>query len=201
VTGSIRIGILGGTFDPPHIGHLIVGQDLVEALDLHELLFVVSGEPPHKEAETVTAGEIRYRMVLAAVESNDLFRASDVEIRRDGPSYSVDTLRRLKEQHPGAELYFIIGADQFAELSTWRDPEEIARLAHLVVMTRGGEDPTRIDPGVQVSYETVPVTRVDVSSTGIRDRIRRGRAVRYLVRKPVRRIIAQEGLYEDEGDA
>ncbi len=197
MTRPIRIGILGGTFDPPHLGHLMVGQDLVHHLELNELIFMPCNVPPHKDAADVSPAEIRYKMVRAAVESNDSFQASDLELRREGPSYSVDSVRALRERYPGAELYFIIGTDQFAELSTWKEPEELARLATLVVMAREGEDAQGIDPGVEVSYQTVPVTRVDVSSTRIRERVRDGNPIRYWVRKPVRRIIAQQGLYTD----
>ena len=136
-------------------------------------------------------------MTRAAVEPNDRFRASDLELQREGPSYTVDTVRALRSAHPGAEIFLIIGADQFGKLHTWREPAELASLARLVVMAREGEDPGRIDPGVEVSYEVVPVTRVDLSSSAIRERVRAGRPIRYLVRKPVRRIIAQEGLYRD----
>jgi nicotinate-nucleotide adenylyltransferase len=175
----------------------MVGQDLVHHLELNELIFMPCNVPPHKDAADVSPAEIRYKMVRAAVESNDSFQASDLELRREGPSYSVDSVRALRERYPGAELYFIIGTDQFAELSTWKEPEELARLATLVVMAREGEDAQGIDPGVEVSYQTVPVTRVDVSSTRIRERVRDGNPIRYWVRKPVRRIIAQQGLYTD----
>lgn len=193
----LRLGIMGGTFDPPHIGHLVVAEDVAEALDLHEVIFVPSGVPPHKADRPVTPAAVRYRMVQAAVESNDRFRTSDVEVRRDGPSYSVDTLREMGEQFTGADLYFIMGADQFADFHSWRDPEEVGRLARIVVMARSGEDPGELNPRVDVPFEVVPVTRIDISSSEIRRRVHAGASVRYLVRKPVRRIIAQEGLYRD----
>jgi nicotinate-nucleotide adenylyltransferase len=194
---ALRIGLLGGTFDPPHAGHLIVAQDVADALDLHEVLFMPSHVPPHRDEAGVSPADLRFRMTRAAVEPNDRFRASDLELQREGPSYTVDTVRALREAYPGAEIFAIIGADQFARLHTWKEPGELASLARLVVMAREGEDPVRIDPGVEVSYEVVPVTRVDLSSSSIRDRVRVGRPIRYLVRKPVRRIIAQEGLYRD----
>lgn len=193
----LRIGLLGGTFDPPHAGHLIVAQDVAEALDLHEVLFMPSHVPPHREASEVSPASLRFRMTRAAVEPNDRFRASDLELQREGPSYTVDTVRALRAAHPGAEIFVIIGADQFERLHTWREPTELASLARLVVMAREGENPEGIDPGVEVSHEVVPVTRIDVSSSEIRERVRAGRSIRYLVRKPVRRIIAQEGLYRD----
>jgi nicotinate-nucleotide adenylyltransferase len=194
---ALRIGVLGGTFDPPHAGHLIVAQDVVEGLELNELLFMPCHVPPHRDLHGVSPAALRFRMVQAAVEPNDRLRASDLELQREGPSYTVDTVRMLKDAYPGADLFVVIGADQFENLHTWKAPDALASMARLVVMAREGEDPRRIDPGVKVSYDCVPVTRVDLSSSAIRERVRQGRSIRYLVRKPVRRIIAQEGLYRD----
>ncbi|HSR42837.1 MAG TPA: nicotinate-nucleotide adenylyltransferase [Longimicrobiales bacterium] len=192
-----RVGILGGTFDPLHVGHLIVAQDVLQALDLERILFLPAAQPPHKEGRAVTPARIREEMVRAGVANDPRFEMSDLEIRRGGRSYTVQSLRRLSSFHAQTRFHLIMGVDQFAEFSTWRDPQEVAVLARLVVMTRAGEDPSQVDPGVEVDYEAVPVTRVDVSSTRIRARVREGRPVRYLVPEPVRRIIEREGLYKN----
>jgi nicotinate-nucleotide adenylyltransferase len=123
--------------------------------------------------------------------------ASDMELRREGPSFTVDTLREFRRRRPDVDLHFVLGVDQFGELHTWKEPGEVARLARLVVITREGDDPDSVDPGVDVPYDFVPVTRVDVSSTEIRERVRSGRPIRYLVPEPVRRIIERERLYRE----
>lgn len=196
-----RIGVFGGTFDPPHVGHLIVARDVVEALDLERLLLVPAGEPPHKPERATAPPDVRVRMLEAAVEGDARLRVSRIEVERSGPSYTVDTLRELARLHPGEELHLIIGVDQLREFSSWRQPEEVARLARLVVMAREGLDPADVAPGVGVAYETVRVTRVDLSSTSVRRRVREGRSVRYRVPEAVRRIIEDEELYVGKGAA
>lgn len=192
-----RLGLFGGTFDPPHVGHLIAAQDVVEALGLNTLHFVPARLPPHKRDQSFSPARLRLAMVEAALEDAPGLEASELEIGRDGPSFTVDTLRTLRERHPDDELFFVVGVDQFGELHAWKEPREVARLARLVVITREGDDPESVDPGVEVSYDFVPVTRVDVSSTGVRERVRQGRPIRYLVPEPVRRIIRRHGLYSE----
>lgn len=194
--GSGRIGLLGGTFDPPHVGHLIVAQDVVEALALDELRFVVAARSPFKDDREGTPAEIRAAMVRAAVGEDPRLRVSRIEMERGGTSYTVDTLRALRASEPGAEWHLIIGADQLARFSEWREPEELARLAMLVVMNRRGSDPEEMRvEGVRVSWTPVEVTRVDVSSTRIRERVAERRSIRYLVPESVRRIIEENRLY------
>lgn len=196
---SRRLGLFGGTFDPPHLGHLVVAQDVVERLELDRLFFVPAGEPPHKVEDRLSPAAVRLAMVQAAAGDDPRLGVSDVEVAREGPSYTVDTLRWYRERHPGAELFFLMGADQLVRFRSWREPREIARLARLVVMAREGVDPERLDPGIEVPFLRVPVTRVDISSTEVRRRIREGRSIRYLVPEPVRRIIEREGLYREGG--
>lgn len=193
-----RLAFFGGTFDPPHLGHLIVARDVAEALDLEAVFFLPARIPPHKQDETLSPAETRLEMLKVAIQDDEVLGVSDLELQRDPPSYSVDTLRDVKERIPTAELYFIIGTDQLAVFDTWKEPEEVARLAHLVVITRGGEagGAESVTCPVDVSYERVPVTRIELSSTRIRERVRAGLSVRYLVPEPVRRIIEREGLYK-----
>lgn len=199
------LAFFGGTFDPPHLGHLIVARDVAEALDLEAVFFLPARVPPHKQDEDVSGGEVRLEMLKGAVQDDEVLGVSDVELRRDPPSYTVDTLRELKERIPTADLHFVIGTDQLAELDRWKEPEEVARLARLVVVTRPGEDgaddgrsgaPSDVTCPLDVPFELVPVTRIELSSTRIRARVREGRSIRYLVPDSVRRIIEREGLYK-----
>jgi len=194
-SGGPTLGILGGTFDPPHIGHLIAAQDVRAALSLDRVVFVPAADPPHKRGQSLTAAALRLEMLRAAVAGADGFEVSDIELRRTGPSYSVDTLRQFREAEPGTELCFIIGADQFRELHTWRAPEEVARLARLVVMDRGSLSPGDMASPLDVAYETVRVVRVDVSSTLIRGRVKDRESIRFLVPAGVEAIIRRERLY------
>jgi nicotinate-nucleotide adenylyltransferase len=198
-----RIGLLGGTFDPPHLGHLTVASDVCRALDLNEVWLVPAGIAPHKDALTghpgspVTAAPLRLEMVRALVGDGEdrAVRVSDVEIARGGVSYSVDTLRALRTTRPDDEFFLIMGVDQFLTLSTWKDPEEIGRLATVVVMSREGVDPPPIAPGTDVYGVPVDVTRVDVSSTEVRRRVARGEDVSASVGEWVAGLIERNGLY------
>lgn len=195
--GPDRLAVFGGTFDPPHVAHLVVAQDVVEALDLDALWFVPARVPPHKQDESFSPGRVRVEMLRAAMDDDARLGVSDVELERDGPSFTVDTLRELGDRLPRTRLHFVLGVDQFAEFGSWKDPGEVARLSRLVVISREGDTPRQVDPGVEVPHELVPVTRIDVSSTEIRRRVREGRSVRYLVPGPVRRIIEREELYQE----
>jgi nicotinate-nucleotide adenylyltransferase len=189
-----RIGLFGGTFDPPHVGHLIVAQDVLERMSLDRLLLIPAREPPHKPAAPRASPEVRARMVEAAVLGHPRMDASRIELEREGPSYTVDTLRALKASAPADELVLVMGADQIRGFAGWRSPDEIIRLARVVVVGRAGEPVAH----ASVEHESVEVTRVDVSSTDIRRRVREGRSIRFLVPDAVLRIIEQEGLYQVE---
>lgn len=192
-----RLALFGGTFDPPHVGHFIVAWDVIEALDLDEFWFVPSAIPPHKQDTAVTPGALRAEMLEAGLESSDRPRVSvsRIELERQGPSFTVDTLRRVRRDCPDAEIYFVMGMDQVVDFGSWKEPEEIARLARLVAVGRGGELPDA-GPAMAAPFRSLQVTRIDVSSTDIRRRVREGRSIRYLVPDPVRRIIEAQGLYK-----
>ncbi len=177
-----------------------MAQDVAEALALDRLIFIPAGSPPHKSPADVTPASVRLEMVREAAAGNDTMEVSEVELGREGPSYTVDTLRHFREMRPGAELFFIMGTDQVAEFHTWRDPEIVAELATLVAMTRAGWDPEQEPSGVlasgaEVSFRRVPVTRIDLSSTDIRERAAAGRSIRYLVPDGVRSVIESRQLY------
>lgn len=188
----MRLGVYGGTFDPPHLGHLVAASDACEALGLDRLLWVPSAVHPLKAGRVETPAALRLEMVRAAIAGDPRFAADDLELRRRGPSYTVDTLRELRARHPGAEIFFLTGADNLAELPRWREPDEIARLATLAVVSREGETLPEDSPYPAVA---VRVTRVDVSSTGVRRRVAEGRTIRYLVPEAVRAVIERERLY------
>jgi nicotinate-nucleotide adenylyltransferase len=190
-----RIGVLGGTFDPPHVGHLVTAVNVRHLLDLDVVLMVVANEPWQKvSSRAVTPADHRLAMVRSAVDDVDGVQASDIEIRRGGPSYSVDTLHALQRAHPDAELFLIVGADAAAELHTWRRPEEVARLCRLVVVDRPGVGTVLPDgfDGVRVE-----VPRLEVSSTDLRARVVDGRPLRFLVPDPVVSLVRELDLYRD----
>lgn len=196
----LRLGLFGGTFDPPHFGHLVVAQEVAEQLSLDRLLFLVAGLPPHKVGEKLSPPAIRSEMTRAAVEGNPLFDVSEVELMREGPTFTVDTLRQFRTAHPDAELFFLLGADQLVEFHEWQEPEAIAGLATLVAVRRNGVDPKKIPPvdlgsGKRLEFISPDVTRIDLSSSEVRARVREGRSIRYLVPESVRRIIRTHRLY------
>jgi len=193
VAGSRRVGIFGGTFDPPHNGHISAARDVANALDLDVVLWVPAGEPPHKPNTGLTPAGLRLAMTEAAAAVEPCFRVLDLEVKRTGPSYSVDTLREVLAQGVmgEVELFLIIGIDQYLVLDTWHDHEELSVLARLAVMDRGGEGVVSA-PARVVS---VPVRRVDISSTEVRTRVRAGRDVSDVIPESVARIIEAEGLY------
>ncbi|HEX2187687.1 MAG TPA: nicotinate-nucleotide adenylyltransferase [Longimicrobiaceae bacterium] len=190
----MRIGVFGGTFDPPHHGHLVVAADVHAALELDRVVLVPSAAPPHKLDTVQAPAETRLEMVRAAVRGDDRFEVDDLELRRPGPSYTVDTLRALRDRCPGAELFFVVGADNVPELGSWREPEEVVRLARIVAVARGCEN---IDADAPFPLLSVPVTRVEISATDVRRRVAEGRSIRYLVPDAVCAIVAREGLYRD----
>jgi nicotinate-nucleotide adenylyltransferase len=186
----VKIGIFGGTFDPPHIGHLIAAQDALQSLQLDKVLFIPALVPPHKQQRAISPPVVRLRMTEAAASGDARFEVSDVELKRAAPSYTVDTLRHLG--NGGDELFLLLGVDQIRDFATWREPQQVRRLARLVMMARGGiAEP----PESGIVQHTVPVTRIDISSTLIRQRVAAGQSIRYLVPAAVEEIIAAEGLY------
>lgn len=188
-----RIGVFGGTFDPPHIGHLVSAIEVRDALGLDRVLMVVAGEPWQKvTTRDVTPGELRLEMVRAAVAEEAGLEASDIELRREGPSYTVDTLSELAEEHPGAELVLILGSDAAAGLGTWHRPDEVARRCRIAVVERPGV--TTAVPG-RFRVERVPAPRLEVSSSDLRDRAREGRSLRHLVPDAVVSLIREGDIY------
>jgi nicotinate-nucleotide adenylyltransferase len=191
----VRIGVFGGTFDPPHVGHLLLASDAREALRLDRLIFIPAGQQPFKvEAPPVASARDRLEMVRLAIADDANYAADDTEITRTGLSYTVDTLEHLGERYAGAELFLLLGQDSLAGFPKWRNPARIQELATLALMMRS-EAP---DVGDWRSAERVVVVsarRVDVSSTEIRDRLRAGKSIKGFVPESVERFIEARGLY------
>jgi nicotinate-nucleotide adenylyltransferase len=190
----VRIGILGGTFDPPHLGHLVMASEACEALGLQRVLWIPSAEHPFKRGQVRTPAELRLRLVRAAIQDDPRFEACDLELRRSGPSYTVDTLRALVALHPDAELYLLVGADVVREMPEWREPNEVVKLARVAAITRAGDG---VPEGLPIPAVPVPVTRLDVSATEVRRRMAAGQTIRYLVPEPVRLLVEELGLYRE----
>jgi nicotinate-nucleotide adenylyltransferase len=192
----VRLGLLGGTFDPPHIGHLIAAQDALQVLALDCVALVPAAIPPHKQDRQVSLVHHRLAMLRLACAEDQRFTLETIELERIGPSYTVDTLRVLGGR--GNQLFLLIGTDQYAEFGTWRDPAGVRRLATLGVMRRAGEEAAARTSVEDVGYLPVldvPVTRVDISSTLVRDAVAAGRSIRYLVPSPVEAYIREHHLY------
>lgn len=194
-----RIGVFGGTFNPPHLGHMLCAQAAVEQLGLDRLLFVPTAAPPHKEIADDPGAEVRATLVEAAVAGDARFAVSRLELLRDGPSYTVDTLRDLRAEDPERELTLIIGGDMALSFHTWREPESIVKLARLGVVEREEIDDDTIRRalsglgGAQVDYFSM--IRCDISSTLVRTRAAAGASLRYLVPEAVAALIESRQLY------
>ena len=194
----MRIGVFGGTFDPPHVGHLILAADACGALRLDLLIFVPASAQPFKVDTPAVAGpEDRLEMVRLAVSGDALCTVEDTEIRRGGLSYTVDTLDEISAKHAGAELFLLIGQDTLAGFSKWKEPERIGQLATLAVMRRAGA--ARTEGRHRRRTVEISTRRVDISSTEIRERMAAGKSIRGFVPESVERFITERGLYIGEG--
>ncbi|HEY3416296.1 MAG TPA: nicotinate-nucleotide adenylyltransferase [Armatimonadota bacterium] len=193
-----RVGILGGTFDPIHFGHLAIAEEARERFALDVVLFIPTGEPPHKPAGRASA-EVRYRMTELAIADNPAFAASRIEVDRPGRSYTVETLEQLHAQYPQAAFCLIMGADMAIDFPSWRDPEGILARAALIVANRP-EYPQQdiLDLQTRIGPERLQIMEgpgLWISSTDLRQRVREGRSIRYLVPSPVVEFICGNGLY------
>lgn len=191
----MRLGLLGGTFDPVHLGHLLLAEAARDELDLDPVLLVPASRPPHKPGRPITPYAVRYRMIELAVGGCEGLEASDLERDPDQPSYTVETLRRLASRHgERPEIWLVLGGDSLRELPGWREPEEIARLARLAVLARPGESSAdAVPPGWRVDWLSGP--RIRLSSSEVRERAAHGRSLRFLVPEAVRSYIEREGIY------
>jgi nicotinate-nucleotide adenylyltransferase len=200
---SRRVGVLGGTFDPPHLAHLAAAEEAREALELQRVIFVPAGQPWQKAERDVTPASIRLAMVEQAIAGNPGFAVDRCELDRPGPSYTVDTLADLAAREPpGTDLWFILSAEALAGFATWRDPARIVGLARLCVVPRGPAPDAAVAPFLAAFPSAVSRLavlgrpRIEISSTEIRERVRAGRSIRYLVPVGVADVIARYSLYQ-----
>ncbi len=192
---SLRLGIFGGTFDPIHLGHLLLAEVARRLLQLDELVFVPARVPPHK-GEVPTSPQHRCHMARLATSDNPHFRVSELEIRRDGPSYTIDTLHALRaEGPPGAEHFLLMGADSARDLPSWKDHDVLLEESTVAVLGRSGIEASDLASGIGKRVRLLDTPRIEISSTDIRRLVRRGESVRYMVTQPVERFIRSEGLY------
>lgn len=219
---ALRLGILGGTFDPIHLGHLRSAEEIGEKLDLTKVYLIPSASPPHKTGSPVSAFEDRLTMTRAAAAHSPRLDALDLEGKRPGLSYSIETLREFRSMFgEDAALFFILGTDAFLEIDTWKSYRELFAYAHFVIIHRPGVERQALQPvfedlkvrpcrnGSENEYSApsgkrimlMSTTLMDISSTGIRHRIRNHRSIRFLVPESVRTFIQEKGLYQDHGHA
>lgn len=188
----MKIGILGGTFNPIHIGHLILAEEVREKLKLDRVIFIPTYLPPHKDSVNIAPASSRIAMVKLAIKGNKYFLVSDIEIKRDGKSYTIETIKEFKKIYPQDELYFIIGSDLLNYLDDWKDLSEITQVVKFIVATRPGYPLEKIPSYIS----TVAIRAVDVSGYQIRKTIKENKSFRYLVPDRVFRYISRNRLYK-----
>ncbi len=203
MTTERRVGIMGGTFDPIHHGHLVAAEEARWQFRLDQVLFIPTGQPWQKPVG-VSAAEDRYLMTVIATASNPAFAVSRIEIDHPGPTYTVDTVRRLQaEMEPGTRLYFITGADAVLHILTWKDGKEVLELAELIAATRPGYDLSKLAerlPSATAQVHPMEIPMLAISSTEIRARVARGAPIQYLVPEGVARYVDNRGLYRSRSD-
>ena len=191
----MRIGIFGGTFNPPHMGHLIVAERIREELKLDKVWFVPCAVPPHKTMNDIEEAESRLEMVKLAIEGNPNFDVLDYEVKRGGKSYTVETVEYLRRKYPNYTFFLLIGADQLVEFHTWHKPEKILELVNVVAFTRPGVDVSKAKKEYLSRVRLVTVPQIEISATEIRERVRKGLSIKYLVPDSVERYILSHKLY------
>lgn len=197
-----RIGLMGGTFDPIHYGHLVTAEEARYQFDMEKVLFIPAGIPPHKTRRDITPAWHRYEMTRLAVETNPCFAVSDIEIRREGASYTIDTVLAMKEQYQGWEIFFITGADAVLEILTWKNVVGLLEMCCFVAATRPGfkleslgRKLAHLPQGCLDGIKTLEVPALAISSTDIRLRVRQGRPIKYLLPEAVESYIYRNKLY------
>ncbi len=194
-----RLGVMGGTFDPIHYGHLVTAEAALAEFHLDEVVFVPTGQPWMKAERDVAGPEDRYLMTVIATSSNPRFSVSRIEIERDGPTYTVETLQELRRQSgDGVDLFFITGADAILDIFQWKEPDEVLNLANFIAATRPGYDVARFEREAPTRHPNISVMTVPalaISSSDIRQRVREGRPIRYLVPEGVQTYIEKSQLY------
>ncbi|MGO9481641.1 MAG: nicotinate-nucleotide adenylyltransferase [Candidatus Kryptoniota bacterium] len=192
---SEKIGIFGGTFNPPHVAHLVAAESVRDHLKLDRVFFVPAAIPPHKLDEEIIPAEVRLEMVRLAIKDNAMFEASDLEVWRNGPSYSIDTILELKRKLPGSSFFFIMGVDLLPDFYSWKNPEKILDECNVVVMNRPGFAVASVDMELLRRVEMVNVPNMDISSSDIRRRVKSGKSIKFLVPPAVEEYIYANSIY------
>lgn len=194
---------MGGTFNPIHYGHLILCEYIREDLNLDKIIFIPTGNPPHKKSSSLPSGAVRKEMTLIGTKSNPYFQVSSIETDRKGISYTIDTLREIKEIYPQDEIYFIIGADSLFDLQKWKDYKEIIKTASIIVVNRPGFDNSLIEDKIKEYIElyggnivSIDSPLINISSTDIRNRVKSGKSIKYLLPEEIEDYIQSKDLYK-----
>lgn len=199
----LRIGLFGGTFDPPHLGHLILASEAQTQLGLNRLLWILTPEPPHKLDQTITPVEDRLAMVQLAIADNPAFELSRIELDRPGPHYTLDTIQLVAAQNPGADIVPIIGGDSLRDLPKWHEPQKLVYACHWIGVMRRPYDRSNLDelesqlPGISSKVHYVDAPLLEIASREIRNRIAEGKSVRYYLPANVFDYISQHHLYQE----
>ena len=187
----MKIGILGGTFNPIHIGHLVLADQVEEALSLDKIIFIPTYLPPHKKDTDLIDAEVRLKMVRLAIKDNKKFSVSDIETKRKNLSYTIDTLKELKKIYKNDELFFIVGSDACSYLNMWKNIEDILKIVKFIVINRPGY----VVDNIRQELKVIQIQAIDISADEIRKRIKENKSIRYLVPEDVRKYILKKGLY------
>lgn len=198
-----KIGIMGGTFDPIHFGHLFIAQTALDKLQLNKIIFIPTGKPPHKEINNITSSEKRLEMLRLAIKNNDEFEISSIEVEKKVTSYTIDTIKVLKENYgENMEFYFITGADTFSSLESWKNYKELLSLVKFVIMNRTIIHDELLDKKIELfsreygaSITKIEIPTLDISSTDIRKRIKEGNSIKYLLPETIENYILKNRLY------
>ena len=201
-----KIALVGGAFDPIHFGHLATAQAVYDAFDVEKVIFLPLGDAPHKDLSS-TAAVQRYDMISKSIEDNKAFAISDIEIKREGKTYTVDTIREIISINGDIEIYFVMGADEIVSIDTWKDPENLLKMCKLIAVNRPKYDTEFVDSEIKKAEDKfncdifcLEIPELDISSTDLRNRIRSGKSITYLLPKEAENYIMEHNLYK-EGDS
>jgi nicotinate-nucleotide adenylyltransferase len=195
---ELRIVVMGGTFNPPHIAHLICAEEVYDLLKFDKVLFIPSARPPHKNSNEIVDAHYRYEMTVLATKDNPHFEVSRIELDRPGRSYTIETVKELMRQYGVSEIHWIVGADAILEMLSWKSINELLEICNFVGINRPGYDISRADERILKKVTSLNVTNIDISSSEIRLRIKQGLSIRYLVPTEVEDYIYKNGLYSHD---